>query len=137
MKIKTIFTFVIGLIMTGCSAKASNTSVEVISPKEFQSKLNADPDALLLDVRKPDEYAAGHLKGAHLLNWLDTDGFKHDAKKLDKSKTIYVYCRSGRRSNEASRYLAEKGYKVVDMDGGILAWNENNLPVVIETSSMP
>ncbi|MCM1451902.1 MAG: rhodanese-like domain-containing protein [Clostridium sp.] len=118
------------LIMAGCSAKADGPKAEVVSPAEFQARLNEDPDAYLLDVRKPDEFETGHLKGAHLLNWLDADSFKHGAEGLDKAKTIYVYCRSGRRSDEAARYLAEKGYKVVDMDCGILAWTESNLPVV-------
>lgn len=115
--------------MAGCNAMASNAGVETVSPEVFQVKLLEDSSAYLLDVRKPDEYAAGHLKGAHLLNWLDTESFKQEADKLDKSKTIYVYCRSGRRSNEAACYLAEKGYCVVDLDGGILAWEEKNLPV--------
>lgn len=92
--------------------------------------LNNDSTAYLLDVRKPEEYSAGHIRDAHLLNWLDSVGFKHGTEGLDKSKTIYVYCRSGRRSNEAANYLADKGFRVVDMEGGILAWEQKNLPIV-------
>lgn len=135
MRLATVFTFIIGLIMTACNAKASNPGVEVVPPKEFQTRVNQDTTAYLLDVRRPDEYEAGHLKGAYLLNWLDTDSFKQGAESLDRSKTIYVYCRSGRRSNEAARYLAEKGYKVVDMAGGILAWEESKLPTVKGTNN--
>lgn len=130
MRLTAILTFIIGLIMTGCSAKASNAKVEIVSPDMFQTKLLEDSTAYLLDVRKLDEYAAGHIMGAHLLNWHDTDNFKDEAVKIDKSNTIYVYCRSGRRSNEAACYLAENGYNVIDMQGGILAWEEHNLPVV-------
>lgn len=118
--------------MTACSTKATNPNLEVVSPELFQAKLTDDSSAYLLDVRKPDEFAAGHLSGAHLLNWLEPDSFKNGAKDLDKSKTIYVYCRSGRRSNEAANYLAGQGYKVVDMDGGILAWAKSGLPVTTE-----
>ena len=118
-----IYTFV----MSACSAGASNPNVKVVSPAEFQTKLAETPDAYLLDVRKPDEYAAGHLNGAHLLNWLDTAGFKKGMASLDKSKTIFVYCRSGRRSNEAADMLAENGYKVIDLKGGILAWEKAGL----------
>lgn len=114
--------------MTACNSKASN--VEVVSPEVFQTKISQDYDAYLLDVRQPEEYEAGHLKGAHLLNWLDSDQFMAKAGELDKSKTIYVYCRSGRRSNEAANYLAGLGYKVVDMDGGILAWEKSGRPIV-------
>ncbi len=120
-------------MMTNCNARSANSSMEVVSPAEFQTKLSEDSDAYLLDVRKPDEFNAGHLTGAHLLNWLDESSFMEGAEKLDKSKTIYVYCRSGRRSNEAANYLAKQGYRVVDMAGGILAWSENGLPIVSET----
>ena len=53
--------------------------------------------------------------------------------ELEKNKSIYIYCRCGRRSNEAANYLAEQGYKVVDMDGGILSWSAKNLPMVSES----
>ena len=118
--------------MTACSAKGANPNVEVVSPEEFQTKLADDSAAYLLDVRKPDEFAAGHLAGAHLLNWLDPETFKKDAMNLDKKKTLYVYCRSGRRSNAAANFLAEQGYRVVDMAGGILAWENAGLPVTTE-----
>lgn len=121
--------------MAACSAKATDPNVEVVSPVKFQALLKDDPNRYLLDVRQPDEYASGHLKGAHLLNWLDQDSFKKDAASIDKDKTIYVYCRSGRRSNEAANYLAGQGYKVVDMDGGIMAWDKSGMPVVTDDSA--
>lgn len=110
--------------------KAENPNIEVVSPQEYQTKLAEDQNSYLMDVRTPEEYDAGHLKGSHLQNWFDTDGFKQQADKIDKSKTIYVYCRSGKRSSEAARYLSAQGYKVVDMDGGILAWQRARLPIV-------
>lgn len=116
--------------MVGCDEKAEASKVEVVSPEKFQTLLSQDPNAYLLDVRKPEEYVAGHLAGAHLLNWLDEGLFKEGAESLDKTKTLYVYCRSGRRSGEAADYLAGKGFRVVDMDGGILAWQEKGLPVM-------
>lgn len=121
--------------MTACSAKATDPNVDVVPPVKFQTMMNDYPNGYLLDVRQPDEYAAGHLKGAHLLNWLDTDSFKKKADNIDKNKTIYVYCRSGRRSNEAATYLAGQGYKVIDMDGGILAWEKDGLHVVTDDSA--
>lgn len=132
MKFMKIFSLIATLFMTACSAKATNPNVEVVSPQEFQTKLAEDSSAYLLDVRKPDEFAAGHLAGAHLLNWLDPVTFKEDAANLDKEKRIYIYCRSGRRSNAAANFLAEQGYKVVDMDGGILAWEKAGLPVTTD-----
>ncbi|MDE6322023.1 MAG: rhodanese-like domain-containing protein, partial [Muribaculaceae bacterium] len=124
-----IFSIIASLFMSCCQIKANNPEIDVISPEEFQSRLTTDPKAYLLDVRKPDEFAEGHLAGAHLIDWLDNDIFKLKAKDLDKSKTIYIYCRSGRRSNDAARYLSKHGYKVVDMDGGILSWDAHGLPI--------
>lgn len=129
MKFWKIFSLIATLFMTACSTKATNPNVDVVSPQVFNSKLIEDSTAYLLDVRKPDEFAAGHIAGAHLLNWLDFATFKNDAKNLNKANTIYVYCRSGRRSNEAANYLAEQGYKMIDMAGGILAWEKDGLPV--------
>lgn len=135
MKILKIVSLIALTVMTACGTKASNPNVEVVSPEVFQEKLSQDPDSYLLDVRTPDEYQAGHLEGAHLLDWLDQKDFKKESKNIDKTKTVYVYCRSGRRSNEAANYLANEGYKVVDMKGGILAWNDDKMPVVTGTES--
>ncbi len=135
MKILKIISLIALIVMTACGTKASNPNVEVVSPDVFQEKLLQDSDSYLLDVRTLDEYQAGHLEGAHLLDWLNQKDFKEGAKKLDKTKTVYVYCRSGRRSNEAANYLANEGYKVVDMKGGILAWTDYKMPVVTGTES--
>lgn len=129
MKLFKTLSLVATMLLSGCGLRAADPNVEVVSPWEFQAKLAGDPEGYLLDVRRHDEFAAGHLQGAHLLNWLDTDGFRLGVRNLDKSKKIYIYCRSGRRSGEAARYLGKQGYSVVDMDGGILAWEEAGLSV--------
>lgn len=129
MQFIKIVSLIAVLFMATCGVKAENPGLETLSTEEFKNRLAEDTSAYLLDVRTPDEFSDGHLAGAHLLNWLDPQTFKTDAENLDKSKTIYVYCRSGRRSNEAGRYLVERGYHVVDMDGGILAWEKAGFPV--------
>jgi len=110
----------------GCKA---SEGVATVSPQEFRQLLADDGSALLLDVRRPEEFAEGHLQGATLTNWLDRKSFDGAAARLDKSRTLYVYCRSGRRSSEAASYLGGLGFKVVDMRGGYLAWTEAGLPV--------
>ena len=80
-------------------------------------------DYILLDVRRPDEFASGHIPGAVLFtNELMT---KADAEKLlpNKNQRIYVYCRSGRRSKEASQKLVDYGYSNVIEIGGILDYH--------------
>ena len=87
-------------------------------------KMMADSsDYILLDVRRPDEFAAGHIPGAVLFtNELMT---KADAEKLlqNKKQRIFVYCRSGRRSKEASQKLVDYGYSNVIEIGGILDYS--------------
>ncbi|MCF0193156.1 MAG: rhodanese-like domain-containing protein [Prevotella sp.] len=131
---KTLFLLAIVIIVVIACANAKvsqgNDKVLVVTPANFKDALDKDSTIFLLDVRTADEYAEGHLKGAQLLDWKQTEAFKEGAKAFDKAKTVYVYCRSGRRSNAAAHYLAEEGFTVVDMDGGILAWTSNGFPTV-------
>ena len=111
----------------GCKAQ---NSVKVLTAEEFAAAVKADKKAVVLDVRRPDEFAAGHIQGAVLLNFLDTVAFNAGVEKLDKSKTYYIYCRSGRRSNNAAVILQKKGFTVFDLGGGFLSWQRYNLPWV-------
>jgi len=75
-------------------------------------------NAVLLDVRTPEEYGFGHLDGALNINWYDTD-FKDSVSTLDHSKTVYVYCKAGGRSAKAAAAMREMGFKnVVNLLGG-------------------
>ena len=65
------------------SANVSGDVIKVVSPNEFKTAYEAEDAALLLDVRTPEEYAEGHLKGAKLLDWKNPDSFKEGAKTLD------------------------------------------------------
>jgi len=77
----------------------------------------------LIDVRTPDEYSQGHIKGAFLINFF-SEYFKENLNKLDKNKPVYVYCKSGGRSAKTSEILADMGFtKIVDLKGGFLAWS--------------
>ena len=84
--------------------------------------MEADKNFILLDVRRPDEFAAGHIPGAVLLV-NETMTMENTAEVFpDKSQRIYVYCRSGRRSKEASQKLVEWGYSAVIEIGGIIEY---------------
>lgn len=111
----------------GCKAQ---NSVKVLTAEEFAAAVKADKKAVVLDVRRPDEFAAGHIEGAVLLNFLDTVAFNAGVEKLDKSKTYYIYCRSGRRSNNAAVLMQKKGFTVFDLGGGFLSWQRYNMPWV-------
>lgn len=113
-----------------CGSCSAQTPVLTLEPKPFIEAARADSTAVLLDVRRPSEFAEDHIDGATNLDWLNTKVFRHGMKKLDRQRTYYIYCRSGRRSNAAAVYMQKKGFHVVDMKGGILLWKEQGLPVV-------
>ena len=122
-KILTLLLAVLGL-NTACSQNFEDYDV-----KEF-AELIADSNVVILDVRKADEFADGHIKGAILIDQFQSDFVEQAKAKLPKDKTIAIYCRSGRRSANAAGKLADIGYKCVNLKGGILAWKEANMPVV-------
>lgn len=75
-------------------------------------------NALLIDVRTPEEYGLGHLDKAVNINWYDID-FKEKIAELDRTKTVYVYCKAGGRSAKAAAVFRELGFDdVVNLEGG-------------------
>lgn len=129
MKIPIFFILIQILFLTSCNAKEAKTKEVTVSTFKSVSideglKLMADgKDFVLLDVRTPEEFADGHIPGAvQLTNETFT---KQDAENLltDKAQTIYVYCRSGRRSKQSSQKLVDFGYTAVIEIGGILDYS--------------
>lgn len=92
--------------------------------------LIAQPEVVVLDVRTSEEYLEGHLAEALLIDVKGEDFLDKARKALPKDKTIAIYCRSGRRSAHAAELLAAEGFKVVNLKGGILAWQAEQRPVV-------
>ena len=83
---------------------------------------------ILLDVRTPEEYKAGHIKGAVLM---PVDTIEQNLAKIPTDKQVYVYCHSGKRSARASKLLASKGFtRIENMPGGIEAWKDAGYEVV-------
>lgn len=80
-------------------------------------------NAVILDVRTPEEYAAGHIPNAILINYNAPD-FAARIDSLSKSKSYLVYCAAGGRSAKASTIMSEKGFKdVYNLEGGFSQWN--------------
>jgi len=85
---------------------------------------------VLIDVRKPEEYAAGHLENSLSIDYYATD-FKDKLGKLDKTAKYLIYCRSGKRSAASLKIMQELGFTDIhDIAGGINAWIEAGLPIV-------
>ncbi|GAA3242447.1 rhodanese-like domain-containing protein [Pseudonocardia petroleophila] len=101
-----------------------NTSDQIHQVDPTEARQLAADGALLLDVREPDEWAAGHAADAtHMpLGDLDPDSVPRD-------RIVVAVCRSGNRSGKAAVALAEAGIDVRNMAGGMNAWAEANLPI--------
>jgi rhodanese-related sulfurtransferase len=112
------------------SSKVSNSDTQaikdkitVLSPSEFKEKSQNNP---IIDVRTPMEFSQGYIKGAKNINFFDSD-FAKQINSFDKSKPIYVYCKTGHRSEIASEKMVQLGFKeVYDLKGGIINWVRSN-----------
>ena len=105
------------------SNKSSTPAFQNLTPAQFAAGLR-QPGAVLVDVRRPDEFAAGHLPGAVNIEVTASD-FGPRVETLDKTKPTYVYCRSGARSANAAGLLTTAGFaQVANLLGGVLDWPE-------------
>lgn len=99
-----------------------------ISVKEYKELINSD--AIILDVRRPIEFNAGHLKNAININYFDDD-FIDQVMKLDNTKTLLIHCASGGRSAGAMAKLKNRGFsKMYNMLGGFTAWERAGYEVI-------
>ena len=126
-KIMTCLLAVLSL-NTACGQK----SYEDVDVNGF-AKLIAEPGVVILDVRTAEEFNEGHIEGAVNIDYKQGGFVEKSLTMLPKNQTIAVYCRSGRRSAGAAELLAVKGYKPVNLLGGIMAWKEANKPVTTDT----
>ena len=123
MKIKRLLPFVISMmLLSSCTTHGGHVnSYRQISMDEAVEMMKKESGYIILDVRRPDEYAEGHIPGA--INLPNEDIGTAEIPELpDKAQLILVYCRSGRRSKEASEKLVKLGYTNIVEFGGILDW---------------
>ncbi|MBO5101173.1 MAG: rhodanese-like domain-containing protein [Clostridia bacterium] len=119
-KIRRLLSGVLSLmLLSSCTAPLSSSSgYRQISMDEAVKLMRNEKNYIILDVRRPDEYAKGRIPGA--INVPNEEiGTANIAKLPDKSQLILVYCRSGRRSKEAAGKLAKLGYTNIVEFGGI------------------
>jgi len=95
-----------------------------LNVQAFKIGLESDKNAVLLDVRTPEEEAEGLIPNSVRLNLMNPD-FPTKVLELDKAKKYYVYCRSGARSNTACQFMEKNGYTAYNLEGGIIAWNQS------------
>lgn len=94
------------LLLTGCSSSGGPTNM---GATDFISKIS-EPGVVIVDVRTPEEFGAGHLQGAVNID-VSAATFDSVISGLDKAKTYAIYCRSGNRSTIASGKMSDAGFK--------------------------
>lgn len=100
-----------------------------VTAQEFEKQINSKK-VVVVDVRSEKEYNEGHLKDAVLVTWDEVFKDRVIKANLDKKKTVAVYCRSGRRSKMAADALVGMGYKVIELDKGIVDWQKAGFEIV-------
>lgn len=131
---------IIGVLLTsGCIQTENNTAqsetkiqiIESITPEEAYILIqeNKDnPNFVILDVRTPEEFLGEYIENAVNLDYY-SDTFRNDLDKLDKNRTYLIYCKSGRRSENALNIMKEQDFReVYNMLGGIIEWKSKGLP---------
>jgi len=116
---------------TSLKQTQGKTERHLISPAEFKEKVDSG-EYMIVDIRTPEEFQAGHVKGAINVDFYSPD-FKSKVAKLNRNKKYLYYCRSGHRSGQASALAKELGFNVAyELKGGINAWQEAGYKIETE-----
>ncbi|HCY40012.1 MAG TPA: hypothetical protein DHV48_01425 [Prolixibacteraceae bacterium] len=127
INMKTIFlSFLISVVfLLNLSAQV----VQNVNALNFK-ELIATENAIILDVRTPQEYSRGNIQGSTLINIADP-GFVSRINMLQKDKTILIYCLTGSRSSVAANYMTRLGFKkIYNLQQGIMDWNRQGYPLI-------
>lgn len=94
-----------------------------IDQDEWIELTEKDSNGIILDVRTPDEIDEGYIANMKAINFLEGQEFLEEVSKLDKSKTYYIYCRSGNRSGQACEIMEQLGFEsTYNLEGGFMNW---------------
>jgi rhodanese-related sulfurtransferase len=117
---KVLITIVMSFSLFGLFGQTNK--FKTVDVAEF-AKAVSDTSYVVLDVRTPAEYAEGHIPGTHFnIDVLEDSYTELALKNLPKEKPVALYCRSGNRSKNAARILAENGYQVLELGTGFRGW---------------
>ena len=97
--------------------------MEHLTQEEWAEQLAKDDNAVVMDVRTEAEVADGVIVNAIHIDIYKGQGFINEIEDLDKSKSYYVYCRSGNRSGQACKIMEQLGFEnAYNLEGGMLQW---------------
>ncbi len=118
---------VLAALVVAYEVRARGQGLTALAPQEVIRLMNQG--ALLIDLRPPDEFAAGHVAGARQMNGEQILSAS-DTLRKHKEKVVVVYDSSGSLSASATRQLAAQGFtKAFNLRGGLAAWRSENLPL--------
>lgn len=122
----------LALVVAACGGGSTSRVIATVSPQDAAERLVENPAPVVLDIRTPEEVAAGHLAGSVNIDFYEAD-FADRIGELDRDASYVVYCRSGNRSGQAMELFESLGFSdVIEIDGGIVAWSAAGLPVTLE-----
>ncbi len=115
---------VVLLFVTACvSSPKKQTQMNELAPDAWAELQEQTSESVILDVRTAEEFESGYIKGALNMDIRGGADFLASIESLDKSKSYFVYCRSGARSGQACQLMSQMGFSAVyNLDGGVLAW---------------
>ena len=118
------FFFLFFFFFLSCVYSPNNTDKMInLSETEWVKLHDESEESVILDVRTDDEFSTGYIEGAVNIDFYMGNKFISDIDKLDKSKSYFIYCKSGARSGQTCELMKQKGFKkVYNLEGGILGW---------------
>lgn len=131
-RILNYMSIVLSIFMVACNNTAS-MKVEALQAVTFQEQIaEFGSQAVLLDVRTAGEFESGFIEGAVNIDVEKEAEFITEIKKIDKNKTIFVYCKSGTRTQAASDLLSKEGFEVKVLQQGLLGWRSEGMPLTTD-----
>ena len=121
------FLFILTVFISFYQLSAQTSSpVITLSIEEFKKAI-AIENVQLVDVRTPEEFKEGAIDGAINIDYFQQETFEKEFEKLDKTKPIYIYCKSGNRSQKSSVILDTMGFnEIYELKGGYTAWADHD-----------
>ena len=117
----TMFSLALVLLVSGCKEDTDQGEIKLVTPEEMKTLVD-QKDVQVVDVRTPEEYSEGYIAHSQNIDF-NSPTFDEDIQKLDKTKPVLLYCKSGGRSAKCAEKLQEAGFvKIFDLEGGITKW---------------
>jgi len=115
---------------SACGADCAASQTISVAAQEFAQHIQ-EPEVIILDVRTPEEFAAGHIENAINVDFNNPAEFQATLATLDKQTEYAIYCRSGNRSGQAMEIMREQGFSsITNLSDGIIEWQASGLQLV-------